>query len=93
MKTFDDLVFERHKVFGHAKRAEMFFDNGYGVSVVSGMGFGYELMVLEKKENDSFDFVFDDPFFYLDELEVSEKMIKYQNVEKGSLKGDDDECC
>ena len=45
MKTFKDLEFKPHKT-GDGKQAVMFFDNGYGISVVrfkigfSGLGYG-----------------------------------------------------
>lgn len=35
MKTFKDLQFDPHKV-GVGTHAQMYFDNGYGVSVVCG---------------------------------------------------------
>lgn len=59
MKTFKDLEFEPHSIASHgissysdAKHAVIYFDNGYGVSVVSGRAFytdslhPYEVAVL-----------------------------------------------
>ena len=43
MKSFEDLVFQRHPGYTHsifkgvvAEQATMYFDNGYGVSVILG---------------------------------------------------------
>ena len=36
MKTFDDLVFKQHAVDKTGKHARITFDNGYGISVLSG---------------------------------------------------------
>jgi len=65
MKTFKDLEFNPHKT-GEGLQAVMFFENGYGISVVRfkmPMGFGYgsytdnenewEIAVLFGDENDS----------------------------------------
>ena len=39
MKTFKDLVFKDHEVSSHfSSQARMDFDNGYGVSVITGRG-------------------------------------------------------
>ena len=62
MKTFDDLKFEPHPV-GQGKMARLFFDNGYGISVVRFKimgGFGsytnndheWEVAVLYGNENE-----------------------------------------
>lgn len=64
MKTFKDLQFESHTA-GEGKAGRLFFDNGYGVSVVrfelsGGFGYGsytnneneWELAVLFGDEND-----------------------------------------
>jgi len=64
MKTFKDLVFKPHSI-GNGIQAVMFFDNGYGVSVVRfkmshGLGYGsytnndkeYELAVLYGNESE-----------------------------------------
>jgi hypothetical protein len=43
MKTFNDLKFVKHPNFVSGVQAKMFFDNGFGVSVISGKGsYGYE---------------------------------------------------
>lgn len=50
IKTFKDLEFKRHPnahIFGsHVKEAVLFFINGYGISVVSGIGSEYKYHVL-----------------------------------------------
>ena len=38
MKSFKDLVFEHFQAPWYGKKSKMFFDNGYGVSVVSSFG-------------------------------------------------------
>jgi len=59
MKTFEDLNFESHpnSSAGFMSFATLFFDNGYGVSVITG-GYGnnekpYELAVLHGDESES----------------------------------------
>ena len=64
MKTFDDLKFKIHPaslnmsvftLMNHfGDQAKIFFDNGYGVSVVTGTAaYGeYEVAVLKGKEDD-----------------------------------------
>ena len=39
MKNFDDLVFEQHTACEDGTRAKLEFDNGYGVSVITGKMF------------------------------------------------------
>lgn len=56
MKTFNDLVFEQHpkSYVGFDTRATMVFDNGYGISVITGEsaytseGRPYEVAVMDK---------------------------------------------
>ena len=52
MKTFQDLVFERHHIaidtlpdYKDAKQAVLDFDNGYGISVIIGRCF-YSVLIL-----------------------------------------------
>ena len=83
MKTFKDLEFKElsaHKL--DAKRAKLFFNNGYGVSVVSGALFyttenaPYELAVIRKTDNDV-DFIIN-VGGYLTEEEVTQIMRNIQ---------------
>lgn len=52
MKTFDDLQFEDHPI-GEGKKARLNFNNGYGVSVITGSkyfccdAYTYEVAVLK----------------------------------------------
>lgn len=91
MKGFKDLVFNTEKRFTEEKKySKIFFNNGYGVSVISGYGafsnelHPYELAVLYGNEED-FHLVYDnevadgDVVGYLTENEVNELMIKVQN--------------
>ena len=39
MKTFEDLVFTDHPFYVRAQQAILWFDNGYGVSVLCGARF------------------------------------------------------
>lgn len=58
MKTFNDLTFMPHSIDRAGRHALLFFDNGYGVSVVSGPLFytdaehPYEVAVLIGTEAD-----------------------------------------
>jgi len=91
-KTFDDLRFtELHHVpFGI--KAEMFFDNGFGCSVVKNqMSYGgahgyYEIAVL-KGNQDKNEFYYSDEIFenagvegWLDEKGISKAMKKIQKL-------------
>lgn len=38
MKTFKDLEFETHPNFKDGKQGKIFFENGYGASVINGYG-------------------------------------------------------
>ncbi len=59
MKTFKDLKFEEHGVNGCMSHAELFFPNGYGISVITGeQAYStaeepYEIAVLKGNKEDS----------------------------------------
>jgi hypothetical protein len=86
MKTFDDLEFQKHRIAG--RQAVMEFDNGYGVSVITGpMAYGgdrglYELAVLKGASLCYDTPVTDDVIGYLSPKEVSEKMAEVQALPK-----------
>lgn len=70
-KGFDDLVFkEVTSSSGLTLRAELKFDNGYGVSVLTGQGSlttkekPYELAVLQRDENGVYKIVYPSVFNY-----------------------------
>lgn len=94
MKTFKDLVFEEH--IHHTmfmKRAVISFDNGYGVSVVTGNftytdeKHPYELAVLKDGSLCYDTKVTNDVCGYLTAHEVTEKMFEVQRL----VKDDSDE--
>ena len=89
MKKFDDLVFNPHPA-GFGKQALMFFNNGFGVSVVihpfsygGSQGF-YELAVMHGNEdNSSITYstpITNDVLGYLSEREVTRVMEKVQKL-------------
>lgn len=93
MKTFENLVFETHPM-GNGFMAKMFFNNGYGVSVVrfkSPYGGGsytngdqWEVAVLIGNDQD-WDLCYDTEITnnvigYLDKDEVTEIMGRIQNL-------------
>lgn len=91
MKTFNDLVFTPHQYFRGGSRATIFFGNGYGASVINGQGAyvhghnEYELAVLFGNE-DKNDLCYtteitDDVIGYLSEDEVTEILIKIQQLQ------------
>ena len=98
MKTFDDLVPKQHPIvtegavsispmFDNAKRCTMNFDNGYGVSVISGKCFysdeehPYEVAIL-KDGNITYDTpLTDDVLGYQTETSVTEIMKQVQELE------------
>ena len=93
MKDFNDLVFEKHSNAypgGLDEMSKLFFDNGYGVSVIKG-GYGsvsapYELAVL-KGNKSSYNLCYstditDDVLGYLEPNDVSEIMKKVQELDK-----------
>jgi hypothetical protein len=76
--TFEDLEFKR-KFFG--VRARLFFDNGFGVSVIRIIcSKSYALAVLEGNENNFK--IWDDIATYLIPEEVTEYMIEVQKLER-----------
>ena len=94
-KTFKDLIFKPHTA-GEGLQATMLFKNGYGVSVIrfkiGSYGYGsytsneneWELAVLFGTEDD-YDLCYttpitDDVIGHLTETEVTDIMIKVQNL-------------
>jgi hypothetical protein len=85
MKTFKDLEFKNHAM-GHGVQALIYFDNGYGASVVrsehtyGGSDGLYELAVL-KNGNITYDTpITDDVIGYLTEEGVTEYLQKIQEL-------------
>ena len=95
-KTFDDLVFKRHElaIDNNDKRAKLFFNNNYGVSVATGSRFftnknnPYELAVLYKDESNHVIISYDNEVAnggvigWCDSEKVTELMIKIQQFKK-----------
>lgn len=91
MKTFKDLVFNKHPNFPmFSMQARMFFPNGYGISVVAGeYAYSdnenpYECGVL-KGNSDKWDLTYDTPITddvigYCDEEKVTEIMKQIQEL-------------
>jgi hypothetical protein len=89
--TFDALQFSAHKGLGNTDRAVMFFDNGYGVSVVCGTGtYGggeglYELgVIIGNPKSYTLTYatpVTDDVLGYLTEQDVTDTMAKVAALE------------
>jgi hypothetical protein len=88
IKTFKDLEFEPHHLFPDAKQAVMKFDNGYGVSVLIGKCFfsngvdTYEVGILKDDYLCYDTYITGDVLGYQDEEEVTEIMIKVQELNK-----------
>ena len=96
MKTFDDLVFEKHAMaiemesftdrYSNATHAKLSFDNGYGVSVIFGDPFysngidSYELAVLKDGDVCYNTPITDDVLGYLSKDEVTEVMKNIQGL-------------
>jgi len=90
MKTFKDLIFKKHPVMGFAKHANLYFPNGYGVSVITGENAytsfeaPYELAVLKgniKESHLTYDTpITDDVIGHLTEKEITKKMEEVQNL-------------
>ena len=90
MKTFNDLKFNLHPEPGFDTQAVMFFDNGYGISVITGKDAysddenPYECAVI-KGNKISWYIVYDAPIAndvigYCDETEVSRIMKQIQEL-------------
>ena len=95
MKTFNDLKFKTHpssEWLGPSKQARAIFDNGYGVSVITGACFyssglneDYELAVTDSDHNLVYGHITNgDVLGYLSEDEVTELMHKVQALEPNS---------
>lgn len=88
MKTFKDLKFEIHPNInmGYDKQAEINFDNGYGVSVITGRNAysddsrPYELAVLKNESLDYTTTITNDVLGYLTDKKVTSIMAKVQKL-------------
>lgn len=91
MKTFEDLEFKTHGCAKEATQAVMFFENGYGVSLLFGFPFysngidTYELAVIHRSGEGSYDLrydtgITDDVLGYITKEEVTEAMKKVQEL-------------
>ena len=87
MKTFEDLVFKVSEDTPGLTRASLSFDNGYGISVISGYGaYGdgnhpYEIAVLDKEGNLTYSTkVTNDVIGYCTEKDVSRYMKMIQEL-------------
>lgn len=98
--TFDDLKFEP-RFFRPGVKACVFFENGYGASIIKGLGtYGYEdglyeLAVLHKNEADpdGYDLVYDTPITDdvlggLAENEVTEVLAQIEALPPRIVSGD-----
>lgn len=81
MKTFNDLKFKQHRNPGFDTQAIMFFDNGYGISVITGEDaysddkHPYECAVI-KGSKENYYMVYDTP--------ITDNVIGFCNKEKVS---------
>lgn len=87
MKTFKDLEFnQKSNILDLGEQAHLSFNNGYGISVITGYGSysnenkPYEIAVLFNNELCYTTEITNDVIGWLDEEEVSEIMIKIQNL-------------
>jgi hypothetical protein len=87
MKTFKDLTFEKHPVAGFGTQAKLKFDNGYGISVITGSsayGDGampYEAAVLLTNGSLCYDTpVTDDVMGHLSADSVTDRMKQIQQL-------------
>lgn len=85
-KTFDDLEFRPHP-YGEGIASQIFFDNGFGASVVSfessygGKKGLYELAVLDKDGKLTYDTpITDDVVGYLSPEQVTEYLFRIQDL-------------
>lgn len=90
MKTFNDLKFNLHRVKGFDTQAIMFFNNGYGISVVTGKyAYGddkspYECAVIKGNER-NWHIVYNTPITndvigYCDKKQVTKIMKQIQEL-------------
>lgn len=88
MKTFKDLVFEQHALDKEGRHAKLHFDNGYGVSVLTGgMYFytrnnTYEVGILKDGYLCYNTPITDDVLKYQTKEQVEEVMKKLQSYER-----------
>jgi hypothetical protein len=86
MKTFDDLKFEKHHSDRNGTIAKMNFDNGYGISVITGDRFyttterPYEVAVLWNDKIDYTSGITKDVIGYQTKREVEGLMEQIQNL-------------
>lgn len=87
MKTFKDLEFKPHTLHTDGVVSRIFFENGYGASVVrheysyGGKSGLYELAVLDSSGDLTYDTpITNDVLGYLSEQDVTEILIKIQQL-------------
>jgi len=86
MKTFEDLVFEKHPADKNGVQATIEFDNGWGASVVryehsyGGQSGLFELAVLKDGYIDSNNDITDDVMGWLDEGDVGKVLKQIQEL-------------
>ena len=84
MKTFEDLVFTDHPFYEGGQQAILWFDNGYGVSVLCGARFysnGRDTYEVVAMYDDQLTYPMeDDVVGYLQPWEVTEYMDKVQRL-------------
>ena len=88
MKTFNDLEFKIHpnNIIGFKQAARMHFDNGYGVSVITGSGaysdseHPYEVAVLKDNDLCYSTHITDDVIGYNNEDDVTNIMRQVQEL-------------
>ena len=90
MKTFKDLKFKKHGAIGFNSHAELFFPNGYGISVITGEHAystaeePYEIAVLKGNKEDSVltysTSITDDVIGHLTEKKVTKIMKDIQDL-------------